>query len=171
VYFCQVTWLRLINRAGHLSRLSEIGQITLAFEKKFSSYYVILRFSYFELAQYLYIGSRSPTSRSRLSRIRNPWVALFEWTNHNTRMCNMILLLVLWLVNSNNASQGFRTLRLSTKLTNNCETRVVLGSKWMFNPLLPVSSDYSFIIFINIPCGFGWRKVHENLNEGVLGNF
>ena len=38
------------------------------------------------------------------------WLALFEFTNHNTRMCNVILGLVFWLVNSNNASQGFRTL-------------------------------------------------------------
>ena len=33
-----------------------------------------------------------------------------EWTNHNTRTCNVILELVLWLVNSNNGRQGFRTL-------------------------------------------------------------
>jgi len=28
----------------------------------------------------------------------NPWLALFELTNHNTRMCNIILEAALWLV-------------------------------------------------------------------------
>ena len=42
-------------------------------------------------------------------RVRNHWLALFELTNHNTRMCNMILELVN-IGQLKNASQGFRTL-------------------------------------------------------------
>jgi len=43
--------------------------------------------------------------------VRNPWLALFELTNHNSGLCNAIIEFVSRLVNSNNTSQWFPTLR------------------------------------------------------------
>ena len=43
-------------------------------------------------------------------RVRNRSFALFELTNHKTRMCNFIFKVVMLLANSNKANQRFRTL-------------------------------------------------------------
>ena len=42
-------------------------------------------------------------------RVRHPWFALFELTNQNSGMWNVIFAFVLWLANSNYASQRVRT--------------------------------------------------------------
>ena len=52
-------------------------------------------------------GTFNPYEHGEVGSYVDPF---FEVTNRNTRMCNVILALVLRLVNSNNASQGFRTL-------------------------------------------------------------
>jgi len=51
-----------------------------------------------------------------ITRVRNPWFALFELTNYNTNSSITLRLLVLWLVNSNGANQRFRTLPITAIL-------------------------------------------------------
>ena len=44
------------------------------------------------------------------ARVRNRWIALFELANHNAGLIIALQILLLWLVNSKNADQRFRTL-------------------------------------------------------------
>ena len=62
----------------------------------------------FDWAVAIWAGSRGTRAETE-TRVRNRWLA-FEMVTNSTELCLTLQIFVLRLVNSNDTSQGFRTL-------------------------------------------------------------